>query len=125
MKKSKTSNVISTISQKQLKDIQGYFSRQNGIRQGIHENGTALGSLALKSKPSDNKAIVDSVLRDVIDRDKLPESSLVKVLTSVYLDAKSKLGANVSQDTTQQVCKYFFLISRAWFASPRMLLKVL
>ncbi|CAH8576116.1 unnamed protein product [Schistosoma guineensis] len=104
MKKSKTSNVISTISQKQLKDIQGYFSRQNGIRKGIHENGTALGSLALKSKPSDNEAIIDSVLRDVIDlnHDKLPESSLVKVLTSVYLDAKSKLGANVSQNTTQQ-----------------------
>lgn len=104
MKKSKTSNVISTISQKQLKEIHGYFARQNGIRQETHENGTALGSLGLRSKPSDNEAIIDSVLKDVIDlnRDKLPESSLVKVLTSVYLDAKSKLGADVSQDTTQQ-----------------------
>ncbi|CAI2730577.1 unnamed protein product [Schistosoma spindalis] len=104
MKKSKTSNVISTISQKQLKEIQGYFTRQNGIRQGTHENGTALGSSGLKSKLSDNEAIIDSVLRDVIDlnHDKLPESSLVKVLTSVYLDAKSKLGANVLQDTTQK-----------------------
>ncbi|CAH8591723.1 unnamed protein product [Schistosoma rodhaini] len=104
MKKSKTSNVISTISQKRLNEIHGYFARQNGIRQETHENGTALGSLGLRSKPSDNEAIIDSVLKDVIDlnRDKLSESSLVKVLTSVYLDAKSKLGADVSQDTTQQ-----------------------
>ncbi|CAH8514923.1 unnamed protein product [Schistosoma turkestanicum] len=103
MKKSEKSSIVSTISQKRLKEIQGYLIRQNGIKQETHVNGRALGSLGRKPKISENETI-NSVLKDVIDLNSTErtEPSSVKSLSSVYLDVKPKLDADVSQDTTQQ-----------------------
>ncbi|TNN12245.1 hypothetical protein EWB00_003891 [Schistosoma japonicum] len=104
VKRSKTPTFISTISQKQLKEIQDYLEYQKTAEQRTYENGTAVRSVGLTSHLSSNEEIINSVLRGVIElhHDKLPESSLMKVLTSVYLDAKSKLEANVPQDLIHQ-----------------------
>lgn len=109
VKRSKTPTFISTISQKQLKEIQDYLEYQKTAEQRTYENGTAVRSVGLTSHLSSNEEIINSVLRGVIElhHDKLPESSLMKVLTSVYLDAKSKLEANVPQDLIHQVYKQF------------------
>ncbi|VDQ03738.1 unnamed protein product [Trichobilharzia regenti] len=50
----------------------------------------------ISNKSFDSEVIIDSVMRKVVElnRDKLTDASLLKVLTSVYLDAKSKLEDN-------------------------------
>ncbi|CAH8855871.1 unnamed protein product [Trichobilharzia szidati] len=97
------SNVVSTISQNKLKEIRSYFDYQNvaGQKSLVNESSVEAN---IANKSLDSEAIIDSVMRKVIElnRDKLTDASLLKVLTSVYLDAKSKLEDNVSKNSVHQ-----------------------
>ncbi|CAH8587520.1 unnamed protein product [Heterobilharzia americana] len=94
MKLKPPSSAVSTISQKQLNEIQSYFAEQFLAAPKSHEKDAVLSNISKKS--ADKEAIVDYVLRRLIEvnSDKFSESSLVKLFASVHMDAKSKLEAN-------------------------------